>query len=99
MHLHRPLVITLPCHRYDPPEFVVEYSGQSAFDLSQGLWPFSGPSPGSYPSIILSHVSVYDLRSFSVVLMFMDGDLLSLLLLVLVLLIFLLLLSEVGLVG
>jgi hypothetical protein len=53
------------------------------------------PVPVSFP---LLFVSVYDLRSVLVVLMLMDGHLLSFLL-ILVLLAILLLLSEVGLVG
>ena len=78
---------------------MVEYSGQSAFDQSWACDPSLVcplvPVPVSFS---LLFVSVYDLRSFLVVLMLMDGDLLSSLL-ILVLLTILLLLSELGVVG
>ncbi len=60
------------------------------------LWSASCSCPCIIPSLVRIRLS--DLRSFLVVLMLMDGDLLSFLL-ILVLLTILLLLSEVGLVG
>lgn len=75
------------------------FTGRSVFDLPRAYGPSLVcplvPVPISFP---LLFVSVYDLRSFLIVLMLMDGDLLSFLL-ILVLLTILLLLSEVGLVG